>query len=808
MWKFTASLVLKNKIAFIVLLLLITSFMVYKTSQIKLSYDFARVLPIDDPTYEDYVAFKNRFGEDGNVMVIGFQDTRLFNKELFNDWSKLNKTVKGINGIKDVLSISSLYNLYRNDSVRKFDFKPISPKSDYTQVELDTIKSLIYSLPFYEGLVYNKESHATLMAITFNSKVLNSVDRIQIVKDILVITEQFANDHQVKFHYSGMPYIRSYVMKRVSGEMTLFMALAVLVTAIILWIFFKSLSSVLFSLLISAIGVVWSLGVMQLFGYKITILSGLIPPLIIVIGIPNCVFFINKYHSEYIIHQNKIKALTRMVITMGGTLFLANVTTAIGFGVLYYTNSPMLVEFGVVAALGVMLTFFVSLIGVPIVLSYLPPPKEKHTDHLQAKRINKLLKKVDYWVQYKRPTIYTTVVIITIIGFWGMTQLNVLGFVVDDLPKNDPVYEDLHFFEKNFNGVLPFEISIDSKKDGGILANNAATLYKINRLQKVFASHSEFSKPISIAEGVKFSYQAYRGGNSKYYKIPGATDLQALSEYSGTLAGQGNKLQFFIDSAKRYTRISFQMADIGSKRIKDLVQELKPRIDSIFPASEYDVVLTGHSLVFLKSNDYLLKNLYESLTIEIILETLVALLLFRSLRIIILSKLPVLIPLIITAGIMGFLNINFKPSTILIFSIAFGISSDGTIYFLTRYRQELKIHGRSVAQAISVTIRETGLSMIYTNIILFSGFAIFAASSFGGTVAMGILVSLTLLIAMCTNLVLLPCILLSIDKRISRKTVIEEPIIDLQTDGTGGPTEQDSDMEKSSSDKKARKIAE
>lgn len=782
MWKFTASLILKNKIAFIILLLLVTSFMIYKTSQIKLSYDFARVLPIDDPTYEDYVAFKQRFGEDGNVMVIGFQDVRLFDQSLFNDWSQLNKTVKNINGIKDVLSISSLYNLYRNDSANKFDFKPISPRANYSQAELDTIRELIYSLPFYEGLVYNKESHATLMAITFNPKVLNSVDRIQIVKDIVAITEEFANRHHVKLHYSGMPYIRSYVMNRVSGEMTLFMALAVLVTAIILWVFFKSLSSVLFSLLISAIGVVWSLGVMQLFGYKITILSGLIPPLIIVIGIPNCVFFINKYHSEYLIHQNKLKALTRMVITMGGTLFLANVTTAIGFGVLYYTNSPMLVEFGVVAAIGVMLTFFVSLIGVPIVLSYLPPPKEKHTDHLQAKRINKLLKKVDHWVQHKRPAIYTSVVIITLIGFWGMTQLNVLGYVVDDLPKNDPVYEDLHFFEKNFNGVLPFEISIDSKKPGGVLSNNAATLYKINRLQKVFAAHPEFSKPISIAEGVKFTYQAYRGGDTKYYKVPGATDLKALSEFSGTLAGQGNKLQFFIDSSKRYTRVSFQMADIGSKRIKDLVQELKPRIDSIFPASEYDVVLTGHSLVFLKSNDYLLKNLYESLTIEIILETLVALLLFRSLRIIILSKLPVLIPLVITAGIMGFLNINFKPSTILIFSIAFGISSDGTIYFLTRYRQELKIHGRSVAQAISVTIRETGLSMIYTNIILFSGFAIFAASSFGGTVAMGILVSLTLLIAMCTNLVLLPCILLSIDKHISRKTVLEEPIIDLQTD--------------------------
>jgi len=360
--------------------------------------------------------------------------------------------------------------------------------------------------------------------------------------------------------------------------------------------------------------------------------------------------------------------------------------------------------------------------------------------------------------------------------------MNVLGYVVDDLPKNDPVYDDLHFFENNFHGVLPFEIVIDTKEENGVMANNGSILYKINTLQKIFAKYPEFSEPLSIAEGVKFSYQAYRGGNPKYYKVPGASDLKNLSEYNGTVSGQGNKLKFFIDSTKRYTRISFQMADIGSKKIQLLVNELRPKIDSIFPADEYNLKLTGHSLVFLKSNDYLLKNLYESLAIEIILETLVALLLFRSFRIIILSKIPVLIPLVITAGVMGFLGINFKPTTILIFSIAFGISSDGTIYFLTKYRQELKVKGRSVPEAISITIRETGLSMIYTTIILFSGFAIFAASSFGGTVAMGVLVSLTLLIAMITNLILLPAILLSIDKRRSKKEMLQPALIDISED--------------------------
>lgn len=782
MWKYIAGKILRNKLICIIAISIVTLFMIYETCQIKLSYDFARVLPADDPAYVEYMNFKKKFGEDGNVMVMGYSSPNLFQPQLFNEWSKLNKQIKSIPGIKDVLSINSLYNVYRNDSLHKFEFKPVTTGNDYTKQQLDSIRELIYSLPFYEGLVYNKETGATLMAITFNSKDLNSAHRLEMVRDITTATEAFAQKNNVKIHYSGMPYIRSHVMEKVSGEMGLFMALAVIVTAIILWLFFRSLSSVVVSLIVAAIGVVWSLGVMQLFGYRITILSGLIPPLIIVIGIPNCVFLINKYHAEFVKHTNKIKALSRTISSMGGTLFLANVTTAIGFGVLYYTNSPLLVEFGIVAAIGVMLTFLISIIIAPIFLNFIAVPKAKHTTHLEAKFINKILAKVDFWVHNRRPRIYLVIALITLLGFWGMTKMNVLGYVVDDLPKKDPVYDDLRFFEKNFKGVLPFEVVIDTKKPEGVFANNAIILYKINRLQKTFADYKEFSEPLSIAEGVKFSYQAYRGGNPKYYKVPGASDLKTLSEYTGTLNGQQNKLKFFIDSTKQYTRISFQMADVGSVRIKELVKELKPKIDSIFPPAEFRVELTGHSLVFLKSNDYLLENLYESLAIEIILETLVALALFRSLRIIILSKIPVLIPLVITAGVMGFLGINFKPTTILIFSIAFGISSDGTIYFLTKYRQELKVRGRSVAQAISTTIRETGLSMIYTAIILFSGFAIFAASSFGGTVALGILVSLTLLVAMCTNLVMLPAILLSIDKRKSRKEALQKPLIDISED--------------------------
>lgn len=791
MWKYFAGLLLRHKLAFTLALLAITGFMAFETSKIELSYDFAKILPDDDSSYVAYMKFKKQFGEDGNVMVIGFEDKDLFRLNKINDWYRLTDSIKGIQGIKGVMSVTSLYKIIKDDSLEKFQFKPLLTRAFNNQQQVDSFKAEVFALPFYKGLIFNQETGANLMAITFNKNELNSKRRLTIVDDIKRVSEEFAQKHQVKMHYSGMPYIRSAIMKKVSGEMTLFLALAVLVTALVLWVFFRSFSSVIFSVLVVAIGVLWSVGTLQVFGYKITVLTGLIPPLIMVIGLPNCVFLINKYHKEFALHGNKIKALSRTVQTIGVSLFLANVTTAIGFGVLYFTNSSLLVEFGVVAAISVMTTYLITLILIPIILNLLPEPKEKHLHHLEAKRINALLDRVDGWVQHKRPAIYISITVITIICFWGMSMMNVVGYVVDDLPQKDPVYLDLKYFEKNFRGVLPFEISIDTKKENGLFANNAKALYKIQALQRLFAEDSVFSRPLSIVEAIKFSNQAYNDGNPKYYKLPSVTDLKALSEYfqPGTAKNQNNVMQTFMDSSRRITRVSFQAADIGSKEMKLLVDSLKPKIDSIFNPKDYNVTLTGHSLVFLKNNDYLLSNLYESLIIEIILIAIVGMALFRSIRIILLSKLPCLIPLVITAGVMGFLDIRFKPSTILIFSIAFGIASDGTVYFLTKYRQELK-KGFSAPMAISTAVRETGLSMVYTNIILFFGFIIFAASSFGGTVAMGILVSLTLIVSMCTNLVLLPAILLSIDSRNTKKEILDEPLIDLEEEETSRDLEE------------------
>jgi predicted RND superfamily exporter protein len=764
MWNKIATYIIRYRFMWVALVLVSTVFMAFEASKIELSYNFARILPSNDPVEKEYQDFRKLFGEDGSVMVIGWQDPELFNIDKFRDWYKLSEEIKASAGIKSVLSLANVYKVVRNDSLTRFDFAPVIRQMPETQAEADSLKKEIINLPIYEGLVINTKTNATLIVVTFNDKELNSKRRLTIVDDIEQMAETFATKYNTDLHYSGMPYIRTVNMKKISGEMQLFMGLAVFVTLLILWAFFRSLRLTLLSIVVVLIGVVFSVGILHLFNYKITALTGLIPPLLIVIGVPNCVFLINKYQSELISHNNKDEALMQMIRQIGLSTFLANMTTAIGFGVFYFTNSSLLVEFGIVAAISVMVTYVLCLLLLPITLHYMSTPKARHLKHLEGRWAIGFLRKIDYLVHNRRKEIYMAMVVMIIVSVFGMQKIKTIGYVVDDLPKKDVVYTDLRFFEKNFNGVLPFEVMINTKQPNGVFGDQAEALYKIKAFQNEMAKFPEFSKPLSIVEASRFLYQAYRGGDAKYFALPGVLELNKLTNYVQGQQGAAKQLNSFLNEDKSVTRVSFQMADVGSERIKELMNQIRPKVDSIFSPEKYKVSLTGHSLVFLKSNDYLLSNLYESLLIAIVLIAIVGMVLFRSIPIILLSKLPCLIPLALTAGIMGYFDIYFKPTTILIFSITFGIASDGTVYFLTRYREEL-MNGLSPSNAVTKSIFGTGLSMIYTAVILFCGFSIFAASSFGGTAAMGVMVSITLLVAMCTNLILLPALLLSIAKR-------------------------------------------
>lgn len=312
-----------------------TVFMGYMATKIQLSYDFARILPESDPDFKAYESFKKKFGEDGSVMVLGVEDKNFYELSKFRDWYTLGDEIKALDGIEAVVSVSRLYTVQRNDSLQKFDVVPIVSKIPSTQSEVDSIRDAINNLPFYKNFIQNSETGATLMAITFDRAKLNTKNRIAVVQQIKERAEAFGEKNKLTVHLSGLPYIRTEITSKIVEEMKMFMVLAVLVTALVLFVFFRTFQVLFFSLIVVGVGVVWSVGTIALLGYKITILSGLIPPLIIVIGIPNSILLLNKYQVEYSRHFSQAKALARMVQRIGFTTFLANLTTAIGFFVFY-----------------------------------------------------------------------------------------------------------------------------------------------------------------------------------------------------------------------------------------------------------------------------------------------------------------------------------------------------------------------------------------------------------------------------------------------------------------------------------------
>lgn len=769
-WKHTASFILKNRLIVFICVIALSAFMGFEASKVKITFNGGKVLPVTDSAYIRYNQFKKTFGQDASSMVLGIKSDKIFDKDVFNDWYQIGSQLKQIKGIKAVVSAANVYNLQKDTAQHRFVVKPLVTGVLSSAQAVDSVKQQLLNLPFYKGLVLSDDGKSTLMAITFDDKIINTPYRVPIINKMLSLGQQFEKKHNIKVHYSGLPLIRTVVGDLVAHEFSMFLGLSILITALILIIFFRSFFPVVFPVLIVVLGVVWSLGMLVLLHYEMTILTGIIPPLVVVIGIPNTIFILNKYYHEFEISGDKMGALLIALEKAGITTFIANVTTAIGFGVLCFTNSELLTQFGLVASMSILATFALSLILVPIVFSYLPSPKAKQTGIKDTKVMKTLLVKLDTMVHHKRKAIYITAVVLIVISVIGITRININGYVVDDLPQHNNTLTDLRFFESNFNGVLPLEVSIDTRRKNGVM--NLGTIRKVEKLEKLISSYPEFSRSISLIQVLKFSTQAFYGGNPEYYRLPDGIEQNFILNYAGNSGkGTSGALNSYLDSNRQVTRVTFEMVDAGSKKMNSVLAELKPRIDSIFNPAKFHVELTGSSIIFIKGTNYLLKNLYESLAWAILLIAVVMWILFRGVKMIVVSLVPNLVPLIITAGIMGFFGIPLKPSTILIFSIAMGISSDQTIYFITRYRHELRHSKKTISHIVSDTIRETGVSMIFIATVLFFGFGIFAVSKFGGTVALGVLLSITLLVAMISNLTLLPAFLLSLERGIDREKI-------------------------------------
>ena len=772
MWQRLAKFVLKNRYILLVLLLATTAVMAMFASKIKMSYEFSKAIPVDNPKYQDYLSFKEKFGDDGNVLVIGVRSADFFKLKNFRAFSKLNQELKEVPYVETVLSVANAVDLLKDTAEEKLKAIPVFPKSPESQQEIDSSLKVFNTLPFYRSLLYNRSTGAYLVVVKINKEILNSKGRTKVINDILDKTNGYTATTAIPAHISGLPLIRTEVADRIAHEMKWFVLGSLMLSALILLLMFRSVTTTLLSLLVVIISVIWSVGIMYLFGYKITLLTALIPPLIVVIGIPNCIYFLNKYHSTYKKTGNKQQSLIDMVSKMGVVTLFCNLTAAIGFAVFALTKSTVLVEFGAVAGVSIMLIFVISFILLPGVLSFMKVPDKKQLNYLDIRIFTNFLLKVDYWVSNHKNIVYACTLILVVFSVIGIFRLKTEGFIVDDLPKTDKIYKDLKFFEHNFHGVMPLEIVIDTKKRYGLAGARALpVLVKMDSLSSYINTQPEMSRPLSIVQGIKFVKQGFYEGDSLNYSLPNSFDIAFVGDYlrpqkdTGSSNNLSKLLATFIDTARESTRMSIDMADVGTEKLPVILKNLREKTNKIFDTSKYKITFTGSTITFLEGSSYIIEGLKVSLMWAFFFIALCMLYLFKSLRILVCSLIPNVIPLVITAGIMGWAGVRLKPSTVLIFSVALGIAIDVTIRFLINYKQELPVNNFNIKKTVSETIRHTGLSILYTSLVLIAGFIIFCFSGFGGTQSLGWLTSVTLFSAMLTNLILLPVLLLDISSK-------------------------------------------
>ena len=775
MWIFLSRLILKNRIIIILLIAGITVFMVKKGRDVRLSYSMAKLLPSDHPISLDYQVFLEKYGAQ-NVLVIAIEDSLISTLEHLLKWDKVTQDIEIINGVEQVVSFANLPVLLKDTINKKFTLKRWFSQDVKTQLQLDSAFSQYSKQPFYKGLINSNDNKVSTLLISLDNIVMKSASREELIFSIKDLVDAYSDEFQTKVHYSGLPYIRTVDSIKIKDEISLFIIFTLLITSLILFLFFRSFKAVISSMIVVILGVVFSFGTIAILNYEVSVLMALIPPVLIVIGIPNCIFLINKFHNEFKRTQNKDYALRKMVQKIGNITLLTNLTTASGFAAFMLTNSETLQEFGLIASINIIFIFLLSLFIIPIYFSFASPPKYRHTKHLDKIWINKLVERLVFLVQFRRKYIYFITTILILFGVFGILNIKTTGNLTDELPKEGDLYKDLKFFESNFGGVMPLEVVVNTKKKNGLL--KSYNLRKIEQLSQELATFKEFSKPSSYVDVVKYSKQAFYNGDSAYYSLPNSQEQRMILSYLKNSSASMNMGALMMDSLKQEARISLRVADISTTKMDSVFEALLPKVNKIFDADKYDVTITGSSVVFLNGTKFLLKNLMLSLLLVIILISVFMAWMFNSFRMVVVSIIPNLIPLLLTGAIMGYFGIALKPSTILVFSIAFGISVDDTIHFLAKYRQELLVNNWNIKKSVLSALNETSVSMFYTSVVLFFGFFIFVASDFGGTIALGLLVSITLLFAMLSNLLLLPALLLSLEKIINYEA-FQEPLLDI-----------------------------
>ncbi|MEM7160951.1 MAG: MMPL family transporter [Bacteroidota bacterium] len=749
-----------RKIAFTVIgsIAALTVFFCFQiTDKLTTNYDFEKFFPQNDPETDFFLEFRDKFETDNDFVLIGIgNDNGIFDAEFLFDIDRFSNALARLKFVTDVKSPTNIELPIISGGV-PYDV-PILNFQKEEKYSSDSTK--IFNSPELLNNFFSEDGKH-LSILVSHEQYLSKQRCDSLSMSLQDCVSDFGFD---EIHLAGRAVGQRYFVERIEMELITFVSISIVLITLFLVIAFRSKWGVAVPLTVVLLAVIWLVGIMVMFGKAFDILLTIVPTILFVVGMSDVVHIVSKYFDELRLGREKLVALKTAFKEIGIATFLTSITTAIGFLTLLSSSIIPLREFGIIAATGVFVAYILAYTLLPAVLLLSKKPKVSDKKPLEVFWTRKLHGFLLWTIRNKKKVLIGSLGVLALC-ILGISKIEVNNYLLEDLRENDPLKKDFMYFENTFAGVRPFEMHINViDKNKSIF--HPQVLHEIELIEDYLYSDYEIGFIASPVSAIKMINKANHRGIQEFYKLP--DDYEQLDKVSKQLSrfAKSKQMRALITEDQSEGRLFGKMGDWGAKEIKRRNEGLDNFINQNINTQLIQVRQTGTARLIDLNNELLSATMIQGLVIAFLAIALIVGLMFKSFKMILISFVPNVFPLLLVAAFMGFTGIDLKVSTAIIFTIAFGIAVDDTIHFLSKLRLELG-KGRSELYAIKRTFIGTGKAIILTSLILVAGFLSLMISSFKGTFYTGLLVSLTLFFAVFSDLLLLP-VLLWLTKKKSR----------------------------------------
>ena len=743
------------RVLLVVALLTMPALMVLR--ELRLDHDFEKFFPQNDPELERYEGFRARFGHEADFLLIGIErDRSVIDSAFLRQVEALCGELEQLPHTRSIASITRLKEI-RLTPAGAFQIPWLRMEADSL---LSADSARIWSNATIRSQFISDDARTLCLMLVAEpglSKTRSDSLLMGIEREIRSSGLEGGGTSRVRI--AGRLFAQHHYLELMQREMVLFLSISIVLLAGFLFIAFRKAWGVLIPIGVVGLTVLWQVALMTSLGKPLSILTMLLPSILFVVGMSDMVHLIERYLEALRSGLDKARALARTFHEVGLATFLTSLSTAIGFASLATSSIQPIREFGIYTAIGVMVAFVLAFSVLPAVLILVPTPL--HARHgREVINWDPLLHRTYAWVLRHRRKIAGVTVLLCLLSVAGASRLKVNNYLLEDWPADDPHLLDFHFFEDHFGGVRPFELEI-AITDTTRHIWDLEVLLEIERVQQYAEKEygvNHILSPVSLIRAVN---RASNGGSAEFDRLPDDDSTAALLWQRARSFAGGDELAALMSVDGRHARITGRSRDEGGAVHQEKNERLIAHIKAGDPAVPVRFDQTGMAYLIDHNNRTLSAQLLGSLGIAFVLIGLMMALVFRNWRMTIVAILPNVVPMLLIAGIMGVLGIDLKVSTSIIFTIAFGIAVDDSIHLLGKLRVELA-KGRSLAYAMKRSFLSAGKAVVITSIMLCSGFIALVASDFASVYYMGLLVSITLAVALMADLFLLPILVMGL----------------------------------------------